>query len=184
MGFLILAVLSVLTAAATVWLVHIRREQEDDPDGPFWYSFAGLCVLAPLTLIPAWKNNMGSLGLLALAAAAAIAMHTYLRRQRTLAWAADYQAKLTATLSETLAQHNALVSRWCHYELDPAATIDFPTMTDMRIPETSALVRAVTAAALFDPAELDTYDGVAEYQRAVATLAEALALAETAAHSG
>lgn len=62
MGFLVLAVLAMLTAATTVWLVHMRRGQESDQDGTFWYSFAGLCVLAPLTLIPAWKNNAASLG--------------------------------------------------------------------------------------------------------------------------
>ena len=182
MGFLVLAVLAMVTAATTVWLVHMRRDQESDQDATFWYSFAGLCVLAPLTLIPAWKNNAASLGLLALAAGSAIAMHMLLRRQQTIASAANHRAMIAATLATTAAQHNALVSRWSRYELDPAAAIDFPTMTDIRVPETSRLIRAVAAAARFRPAELDTQDCAAEYQQAVATLAEALAAAENSAH--
>ena len=181
MGFLVLAVLAVLTAATTVWLVHMRSSQESDQDATFWYTFAGLCVLAPLTLIPAWKNNMASLALLALAAGSAIAMHIWLGRQRTLAAAASDRAKLAATISATSALHQSLVARWSHYELDPAAAIDFPAMTDIRVPETSALIRAVTAAARFQLAELDTDDSAATYRCAVATLAEALVAAEHAA---
>ena len=182
MGFIVLAVLAVLTAATTVWLVHMRSSQESDQDATFWYTFAGLCVLAPLTLIPAWKNNLASLALLALAAGSAIAMHAWLRRQRTLASAASERAKLAATISETSALHNSLVARWSHYELDPAAAIDFPAMTDIRVPETSALIRAVAAAARVQFAEMNTEEGAATYRCAVATLAEALVAAEQAAH--
>lgn len=181
MGFLVLAVLAMATAAATVWLVHMRGDQESGQDATFWYCFAGLCVLAPLTLIPAWKNNLTSLALLVLAASSAIAMHMLLRRQRAIASAASDRAKREATLSTTEAQHHALVARWSRYELDPAANIDFPAMTDIRVPETSSLIRAVAAAASFRPGELDTEECAAEYQRAVASLAQALATAERAA---
>ena len=63
MFFLVLAVLVIGTAAATVWLVLARAPREKDPDSTFWYAFAGLCVLVPMILIPALTNNLSSVAL-------------------------------------------------------------------------------------------------------------------------
>lgn len=154
MVYFVLAVLVTVTAAATVWLVRTRAQQENDPDSGFWYAFGGLCVLLPMILIPALTNNLLSIGLFALAAASAIATHTALRRHQSLAADAGHRARLNSALAAAAVQHDALITQWSRYELDPGATIDFPTMTDVRIPETSALIRAVAAAARFRPADL------------------------------
>lgn len=212
MVYFVLAVLVMVTAAATVWLVRTRAQQENDPDSGFWYAFGGLCVLLPMILIPALTNNLFSICLFALAAASAVATHTTLRRHQALAAAAMHRGRLSLALAAAAARHDALIAQWSRYELDPGAAIDFPTMTDVRIPETSALIRAVAAAARLRPADLvihdlgaagtvsrnlgtqvlgaaitdtkvqDTDDDVANYQRAVTALDTALAAAEHAAH--
>lgn len=188
MVFLVLAGLVCLTAAATVWLIRTRAEQEKDPDGTFWYAFAGLCIVGPLILIPALASNLMSLALLAMALAATVLTHMFLMRRQAAAAATERRGQLTMTLSAATHQHDALITRWGRYELDPAAAIDFPTMSDVRVPETSALAKAFRAAAgirngLEPPMQdFPTDDGVAEYQHAVTLLAEALATAEQAAH--
>lgn len=42
--------------------------------------------------------------------------------------------------------HNRVLARWRVYELDIAAMIDYPSMSDVRVPETAAMVRAMRAA--------------------------------------
>jgi hypothetical protein len=44
------------------------------------------------------------------------------------------------------AEHNTLLARWSRYELDPAYCIDYPAMTDIRQPETAAVIRAMREA--------------------------------------
>lgn len=154
MVYFVLAVLVTVTAAATVWLVRTRAQRENDPDSSFWYAFGGLSVLLPMILIPALTNNLFSICLFALAAASAAATHTTLRRHQFLAAAAVHRGRLSSALTAAAAHHDALIAQWSRYELDPGAAIDFPTMTDVRIPETSALVRAVAAAARLRPADL------------------------------
>ena len=183
MFFLVLAVLVIGTAAATVWLVLARAPREKDPDSTFWYAFAGLCVLVPMILIPALTNNLSSVALFALAAAATLGTHRLLRHRQTLLVAAGIRGQLDAALAATAVQHQALITQWSRYELDPGAAIDFPAMTDIRVPETSALIKAVTAAARLKPVDSQWDDGVSNYQLAVAHLAQALATAELAAGS-
>jgi hypothetical protein len=36
--------------------------------------------------------------------------------------------------------------RWQRYELDPGFSIDYPALTDVRLPETSALIKAMRTA--------------------------------------
>lgn len=188
MVFLVLAVLVSLTAAVTVWLIRARAPQEHDPDSTFWYAFAGFSVAAPLILIPALASNLMSLALLSLALATTVVTHKLLVRRHIIAAATAHHGQLSLTLGAASQQHDALLARWGRYELDPAATIDFPTMSDVRVPETSALIKALGAAARLrnsiEPLteESPADDGVAEYQRAVTTLADALATAEQAAH--
>lgn len=184
--FLILAVFVAAVSAATVWLAATRPRRENDPDAAFWYAFAGLCVLLPLVLIPATANKASSLGLLALAAGSALATHRMVHRRRLLADASTRLALSADAIAAVAAKHSELLGRWSRYELDPAMAMDFPAMTDVRVPETAALIRAVSAAALTQRAAKQgsgADDGVAEYRHSVAELAAALETAEVSAGS-
>lgn len=181
MMFLVLAVLVAMTAAATVWLAGTRPALENDADSAFWYTFVGLCVLAPMIFIPALSNNAASLTLLLLGAASAIATHAALRRHQAAVRAATALAALQAALTTTTATHQTLMDRWACYLLDPEPAAQFPAMTSLQSPETATLIRAMAAAAQLAPSAALTYDGVAAYQQAVASLGEALETAEEAA---
>lgn len=186
MMMLVLAVAVVATSGATVWLATTRPGRDGDPDAAFWYAFTGVFLLAPMILGPAMTNRALSVLLLALAAAAAIVAHVQLRRRRVVLLAIAVRDRTAAEAAEISAIHAALLARWSRYELDPAAAIDFPSMSDVRVPETSALIRAVQAAARqqhsvhgTDPAT--AADAVTAYRCAVTELAQALETAERAA---
>ena len=181
MSFLILAVLVAGVTAATVWLAETRAERENDPDSPFWYAFTGLCVLAPMILVPALDSRFSSAVLVVAAALSAIATHLFLRRQRSLALANVHRSHLEAGLAHAAEQHQELMDHWACYLLDPDVAVKFPAMTNIQLPETAALIH--TMAATVQPADIHalTDDAVASYQRSVADLALALATAETAA---
>ncbi|MFQ4148950.1 hypothetical protein AAGW05_09665 [Arthrobacter sp. LAPM80] len=181
MVYLVLGVLVAVTAAATLWLVRTGARRRKDPDAAFWYAFAGLCILAPMILIPAHGSNSASVALLAVATASATATDRCARRHNANLSAAALRRGVDAAFAAIAVDHDALIARWSRYELDPALSIDFPTMTDIRIPETSALIRAVASAADLKAASPDTFDGVASYRQGVAELALALATAEEAA---
>lgn len=186
MLMLVLILAVAATTGATVWLATTRPGRDGDPDAAFWYVFTGLSLLAPMILGPAMTNRVLSVVLLAVSAATALGVHAQLRQLRERRLAAAAQARIAAEAAETAAVHAALLSRWSRYELDPAAAIDFPSMNDVRIPETAALAKAVrTAARLQDavhPAEPPTADdAVTAYRCAVVELAQALETAERAA---
>lgn len=65
--------------------------------------------------------------------------------------------------------------RWQRYELDPGFSIDYPALTDVRLPETSALIKAMRTA---DQLRTASHTG---YPAAVGSLAASLAAAERAA---
>ncbi|WP_425861431.1 hypothetical protein [Arthrobacter sp. TWP1-1] len=184
MVFLVLAVLVTLTTVATLWLVRMRAPRENDPDSTFWYAFTGICALAPMILIPAQHSKPSSIALLGISVAAAAASDRILRHHRTAMAVAGLQLRTTEAYAEVTAQHDSLITRWCRYELDPALSIDFPAMSDVRIPETAALIRSVTAAERLRAVTPDTDDAVATYQQAVDKLGLALATAEMTARSG
>ena len=73
------------------------------------------------------------------------------------------------------AEHETLLARWRHYELDPASCIDYPGMTDVRLPETSALIKAMREA---ERLRAERHQG---YAPAVERFALALKAAERAA---
>ena len=73
------------------------------------------------------------------------------------------------------AEHETLLARWRHYELDPASCIDYPGMTDVRLPETSALIKAMREA---EQLRAERHQG---YAPAVERFALALKAAERAA---
>lgn len=192
MMFLVLAVLVVVTTVATVGLAGSRTHRNDDPDATFWYAFTGLCVLAPMILIPAMTSRALSCALLLLAAATAILTHVVCRRQADIAASNGRRAAQAAAVAKIAHRHQNLISQWSRYELDPGAAIDFPTMSDVSVPETSALIRAMNAASWLQSRALETLDptterpsvmddGVANYQRAVSELEAALETAEDSA---
>jgi hypothetical protein len=80
-----------------------------------------------------------------------------------------------------VAAHDAAVSRWMEYETDPAKAIAFPTMTDARIPATSALLTALDRARWLRPPSPKasmTPEAYSHYRTAVTDLEAALQTAE------
>ncbi len=181
MTLLILAVLAAFTAAGTVWLAETRPARENDPDSAFWYTFTGLCVLAPTVLVPAFESSAASLVLLVLSGATAVATHFAVRHRRALAAEASRQGLLQAALTAAATEHQAALDRWACYVLDPETASRLPAMTNIRRPETAALVRLLAATEQLSPTPPLTHDGVASYQQSVTELGQALATAEDAA---
>lgn len=159
------AALLIVAVAATV--VSLRRKQGNEPDAAFWNAFAGLTVIMPALLVPALASPAVGLLLLGLAAATAAAT-LYGERLHSR------QSLLVAAA----ARHQAVLRRWRRYELDPARQIDYPDMSDPRVPSTAAFFRAMRRAEnsriLFDGG----------YPAAVEQLSRALAEAESAAGAG
>jgi hypothetical protein len=83
-----------------------------------------------------------------------------------------------------VAAHDAVVSRWMEYETDPAKAIAFPTMTDTRVPTTSALLTALDRARWLRPTSpktIMTPAAFAQYRAAVTALEAAFQTAEAEA---
>ncbi len=164
--------------AATVLAVRHHSEQENQAgasDPVFWDVFMGAAVAMPAILIPTLAAPASGVVLTALGAASGIAayrsgpqilaLHARRRQLRE-----DKPLYLAAR-----AEHDTLLTRWSRYELDPACCIDYPAMTDVRLPETSALIRAMREAEQLRAAP---HQG---YVPAVERFAHALAAAERAA---
>ncbi|HEY8700970.1 MAG TPA: hypothetical protein VIM08_08410 [Arthrobacter sp.] len=153
----------------------------------FWDLFMGSAVALPALLIPSVMSPWAGAVLAALGGATGAAAYRFsprvvarqeLRRQRRL----DLPLRQAAE-----AEHEKLLARWRRYELDPAFSIEYPAITDVRMPETSALIKAMRqaeelrtmprpGAALRTGATV--HDG---YAPAVERLVVALAAAERAA---
>ncbi|WP_258806383.1 hypothetical protein [Pseudarthrobacter sp. NS4] len=170
----------VASVAATVFVVRRRALAGGDSgsersDQLFWDLFLGSAVAVPALLIPTLISPWTGLFLGGAGVAAGVAAYRgtpkYLARR---AARSDYQALESAHVAAR-AQHDELIARWRRYELDPACSIDYPSLTDVRLPETSALIKAMRAA---DQLRNDPHQG---YPEAVARLAASLAAAERAA---
>ncbi|MGO4385638.1 hypothetical protein AB4Y80_15600 [Specibacter sp. RAF43] len=192
-----LAALVVLATAATVWLVKTRPALEQDPDTRFWYGFAGLCVLVPAVLLTAVANRWAGAALTLAAAGTWFWANRLVSRRMAVRAADAARSRQAAEHAALAARHDVVLTRWSRYSLDPAAAIDFPAMNDVRIPETSALVKAVAlaeelrraptptdaaavATANGSPAATDTPAGP-DYREAIASLEAAFRRAEQAA---
>jgi hypothetical protein len=147
----------------------------DRSDTLFWDLFMGSAVALPALLIPTvmspWAGAVlatlgGAAGLTAYRYSPRVMAHQELRRQRR-------QAEPAYKAAEAL--HQALLARWRSYELDPGWSIDYPAITDVRMPETSALIRAMREA---ERLQSVPHEG---YVPAVARLEDSLAAAERAA---
>jgi hypothetical protein len=151
------------------------RKIPDRSDTLFWDLFMGSAVALPALLIPTvmspWAGAVlatlgGAAGLTAYRYSPRVLAHQELRRQRR-------QAQPAYKAAEAL--HQALLARWRSYELDPGCSIDYPAITDVRMPETSALIRAMREA---ERLQSVPHEG---YVPAVARLEVSLAAAERAA---
>ncbi|KNH19058.1 hypothetical protein ACU18_05945 [Arthrobacter sp. ZBG10] len=170
----------VVSVAGTVYLVR-RRSLAPAGTGPersdqlFWDLFLGAAVAVPALLIPtlAWPWA----GLILGAAGVGAAVAAYRLSPRLLAWRAgrrDSRLQVSANQAARV-QHDELMARWRRYELDPACSIDYPALTDVRLPETSALIKAMRTA------EQLRAQPHRDYPAAVTGLALSLAAAERAA---
>lgn len=170
----------VAGVAATVFAVRRRSlapkgNAPDVPDQVFWDVFLGSCVILPALVIPALVSPWA--GLLLAGAAAAAGIAAYRGSPRFLAWRAARRVRRQqfAAHQDALVLHDELMLRWQRYELDPACSIEHPELTDVRLPETSALIKAMRTA---DQLRTCAHKG---YPDAVGRLATSLAAAEKAA---
>ncbi|TLM73697.1 hypothetical protein [Pseudarthrobacter sp. NamB4] len=170
----------VASVAATVFVVRRRALAGDDSqversDQLFWDLFLGAAVAVPALLIPTLLSPWTGLFLGGAGVAAGIAAYRgtpkYLARRNAKR---ENQALGTAQVAAQ-AQHDELIARWRRYELDPACSIDFPALTDVRTPETSALIKAMRHA------EALRLVAHRNYPDAVSSLGASLAAAERAA---
>lgn len=171
---------TVLLASVAGTALVARRHADDGtmaerPDQLFWDVFLGAAVAIPALLIPSLMAPPAGL-LLGLAAAAA-GVAGYRAAPRFSQWSErrrDVRLRLPHHRAAQ-AQHQELLARWRRYELDPGCAIDYPGLTDVSLPETSALIKAMREAdRLAD-------GGHPGYPAAVASLAESLTAAERAA---
>ncbi len=89
------------------------------------------------------------------------------------------------TITRTLEEHARTDTRWMDYELDADKLLDFPLMTDMRDPLTTAFHKARLRADLLRPAKaedlVDDRESAAQYLAAVEDYTTAFDTAEAEA---
>lgn len=168
----------VCAVVATVLAVHHHSTPAPGasaPDTVFWDVFMGSAVALPAILIPTLAAPWSGAVLTVLGAGAGVA--AYRTSPRITAWHSRLrqQRQDQPVYTAAQAEHDTLLARWRHYELDPASCIDYPAMTDVRLPETSALIKAMREA---EQLRADRHQG---YVPAVARFASALTAAEQAA---
>lgn len=103
---------------------------------------------------------------------------------RTVSRAVAVDAELLARLSladvreygRTADRHDLLKRRWLTYEVDPQLQFDYPAMSDMALPTTAAMIRAMHAAD-----QQRATGNPSDYKRAVDAFSQTLAEAERAA---
>ena len=168
---------AVLVCAVAATVLAVRRHSTPDPavhapDPVFWDVFMGSAVAIPAILIPTLASPWSGAILAVLGTGAGVA--AYWGSPQILAWQERRRQQRQDKPAHTAAQavHDALLARWSRYELDPACCIDYPAMTDVRLPETSALLRAMRAAEQLRPRPHQAY------APAVVTFALSLAAAE------
>jgi len=170
----------VAGVAATVFVVRRRALAGGDAgtersDQLFWDLFLGACVAVPALLIPALVSPWTGLFLGGAGVAAGVASYRATPRFLTLRAARRDSRELESAHLAARERHDELIARWRRYELDPACNIDYPALTDVRLPETSALIKAMRTA---EQLRLESRQG---YPDAVTRLAASLAAAERAA---
>jgi hypothetical protein len=168
----------VCAVGATVLAVRHHSTPAADvraPDTVFWDVFMGSVVALPAILIPTLAAPWSGAVLTVLGISAGVAAHQ--SSPQILAWHSRVRQERRARPLYSAAQdaHDMLLERWRRYELDPANCIDYPGMTDVRLPETSALIKAMREA---EQLRAERHQG---YASAVERFALALSAAERAA---
>lgn len=158
---------TVNTVRKTVVLAHRERDVVAEPDATFWNIFAGLVVIVPAVIIPALASPAVGLLMLFLGMAAAAAC-------LAAGWKLEQKRHNRSAFTDAAARHDALLARWRRYELDPALGIDFPGMSDVNVPQTATLIRALQEA------QRCRLAAGTDYARAVDQLEVAMAEAEAA----
>jgi hypothetical protein len=171
---------AVLACAVAATVFAVRHHSLPEPAGRasdtlFWDVFMGSAVAVPAILIPTLASPWAGVVLAAVGGASGVA--AYRSHPRIMAWQSLRRQRRQEQPLNTAAQteHDSLLARWSRYELDPAYCIDYPAMTDVRMPETAALIRAIREAE-----QLRAVPGQG-YAPAVARLGLALTAAEQAA---
>ena len=171
---------AVLVCAVAATVLAVRHHSTpapgaSAPDTVFWDVFMGSAVAIPAILIPTLAAPWSGAVLTVLGVGAGMA--AYRSSPRITAWHSRLrQLRLDQPVyTAAQAEHDTLLARWRHYELDPASCIDYPAMTDVRLPETSALIKAMREA---EQLRAGRHQG---YAPAVARFAVALTAAEQAA---
>ncbi|MCX2747327.1 hypothetical protein OOZ51_05795 [Arthrobacter sp. MI7-26] len=151
---------------------HRDRDLVKEPDAVFWNVFAGLVVVVPAVVIPALASPAVGLLMLILGVGAALAAFSVGRK---LEQKRQSRPENRPGYADAAARHDALLARWQRYELDPAKGIDFPGMSDVNIPQTAALVRALQEAQRCRIAAGTDYAGAVEQLDVAMAEAEAAA---------
>lgn len=170
----------VTSVAATVFQVRRRAlagagAESERSDQLFWDLFLGAAVALPALLIPALASAWAGLFLAGAAVASGVA--AYRGSPRIVSWLSLRRQRREYLPLHTAAQaeHSMLLERWRRYELDPAFCIDYPAMTDVRLPQTAAVIKAMREA------EQLRASGHHGYPPAVERFGRALSAAEQAA---
>ncbi|MBG6179048.1 hypothetical protein [Arthrobacter sp. CAN_A1] len=184
-SFLIQATIAVvvvgLLTAATAMALASSLKRNDDVDSLFWYGFSGflavvLAVIGAAATIPG-SGGMVTGGALVCTGLAAGWLWRGERERRV-----RLEDEATRREGEKVrARHEQVLQQWVTYELDPAAAIDFPAMTDLSRSDTSRLIRSMRAAALLRVRFDDGDAAASDYESAVERLEADLEAAETAA---
>ena len=170
----------VVSVAATVFQVRRRslagadREPERS-DQLFWDLFLGSAVALPALLIPTLSSPAAGLFLTGAAVASGVAAYRGSPRIAARLSARRQSREYLPLYTAAQAEHSMLLERWRRYELDPGYCIDFPAMTDVRLPHTAAVIKAMREAEQLRAARHQ------EYPPAVERFGRALAAAEQAA---
>jgi hypothetical protein len=170
----------VVSVAATVFQVRRRslaeaRREPERSDQLFWDLFLGSAVALPALLIPTLSSPVAGLFLAGAAVASGIAAYRGSPRIAARLSARRQSREYLPLYTAAQAEHSMLLERWRRYELDPAYCIDFPAMTDVRLPHTAAVIKAMREAEQLRAARHQ------EYPPAVERFGRALAAAEQAA---
>ncbi|MFJ4209428.1 hypothetical protein ACIPY2_13335 [Paenarthrobacter sp. NPDC089675] len=164
----------ILATAATTFVLHrkLTHGRGPEPDTIFWDLFAGLTVIGPAVVVPSVESPPAGLVMVALAGTTAAGTLVAARKvDRVRAT----EPRRRAGFAHDAADHERLLMQWRSYELDPARSIDYPAMTDVRVSETAALAKALREA------ERCKVTAGTDYRAAVERLAQALGEAERAA---
>jgi hypothetical protein len=181
MGAWQLAVCAAVVVCAVAGAVfsaryHIKRDAGQVTDAVFWDGFAGTIIVLPAIVIPSLASPWSGRAMAAVAAVTAVAAYLWSPGLMARHESRRHRSEAESQLAEAAARHRTVLARWQRYELDPAYSIDFPDMTDVRRPETAALIKAMKAAE-----RLRRESKPAAYPSAVAQLEHALIQAEGAA---